>query len=223
MALGLLGLSFLIAFINWIAVARGIKKLEYVTKPGVMITILAWLWQIGAFSGEMLWFSLGIFFSLAGDIFLVLPREQFILGLISFLIAHICYVVGLNTLHPPFYAADIALFLLVALTGVQIYTHIAVGLKSTSDSKLIIAVLIYSVVISLMVISALFTLVRPNWEALPSLIICAGALCFFISDILQALNRFVKRLRYSNLFGIISYHLGQILIVLGAALHYLNK
>ncbi|HVG31899.1 MAG TPA: lysoplasmalogenase, partial [Pyrinomonadaceae bacterium] len=34
----------------------------------------------------------GLLFSLAGDIFLMLPTDKFIAGLVSFLLAHLCYI-----------------------------------------------------------------------------------------------------------------------------------
>ena len=39
-------------------------------------------------------------FSLAGDVFLMLPRDAFVAGLAAFLVAHVCYVVGFWT-DPP--------------------------------------------------------------------------------------------------------------------------
>ncbi len=35
--------------------------------------------------------ALGLFFSLMGDILLMLPRDHFVQGLVSFLLAHVCY------------------------------------------------------------------------------------------------------------------------------------
>jgi hypothetical protein len=64
-------------------------------------------------------------------------------------------------------------------------------------------------------------LIRPDWSTGPALLSSAGALLFFASDGLLAWNKFVEKLRYGKLLVIITYHLGQVLIVLGAALHYL--
>ena len=38
-----------------------------------------------------------IVFSLGGDVFLMLPSDQFIKGLVSFLFAHICYIVAFSS------------------------------------------------------------------------------------------------------------------------------
>jgi uncharacterized membrane protein YhhN len=74
---------------------RGWKNLEYFAKPATMVALLAFVILNGGLSGGMIWFAIGLLFSLAGDVFLMLPKEQFIAGLVSFLLAHIAYIIGL--------------------------------------------------------------------------------------------------------------------------------
>jgi uncharacterized membrane protein YhhN len=218
-----LALALLIAILDWIAVARNWKKLEYIAKPGVMLALLAWLWQVGGFQGQMLWFAAGVVFSMAGDIFLMLPREQFIAGLVSFLLAHLSYTAGFNPTLPPFNLLSLVLALIVAVTAAQIYRRVAGGLAASGQNALKLPVLVYTIVISLMLLSALLTLLRPDWLPTPAWIVSAGALLFFLSDTFLAWNKFVAPLPYGKLRVIVTYHLGQILIVLGAALHYLGQ
>jgi uncharacterized membrane protein YhhN len=75
-----------------------------------------------------------------------------------------------------------------------------------------------------MLVSALLTLVIPksDWSRFPSLLVSIGAILFFISDLLLAWNKFVKQISYGSLFVIITYHLAQITITLGAGLNFLN-
>ena len=40
--------------------------------------------------------TLGLFFSWFGDVFLLFPEKKFIHGLISFLLAHICYIIAFS-------------------------------------------------------------------------------------------------------------------------------
>ncbi len=218
-----LALALLIAILDWIAVARNWKTLEYFAKPGVMVALLAWLWQVGGFQGQMLWFAAGVVFSMAGDIFLMLPREQFIAGLVSFLLAHLCYLGGFNPTLPPLNLLSLILALIVAITAVQIYRRVAGGLAASGQGALKLPVLIYTIVISLMMFSALMTLLRPEWLPAPALIASAGAILFFLSDTFLAWNKFVTPLPFGKLRVIVTYHLGQILIILGAALHYLAQ
>lgn len=212
--------ALIIAFVDWLAVAYKLKRLEYIAKPGAMIFLLIWMWQASAFQGALLWFGIALAFSLAGDVFLMLPQERFILGLISFLLAHLAYIIGLNqTALTPNLPAFI-IIVLVALTMLRIYRRIAAGLVAGGNSSLRIPVLIYSLVISLMLLSALLTLTGTAWQALPAILVSSGALLFFFSDSLLAWNKFVQPLRSAPLAVIITYHLGQILLALGAVLHY---
>jgi uncharacterized membrane protein YhhN len=221
MSYELLFLALIIAILDWIAVARKWKMVEYFAKPATMLALLAWVGTNGGFKGPMLWFALGLLFSLGGDVFLMLPREQFILGLVSFLIGHVCYLIGFNTGGLIFNAATVILLVVVLFTGYQVYRRIAAGLQAGGKTSLKIPVLIYSIVISLMLFSALATLARPEWRIFAALFASTGALLFFISDSTLAFNKFVHPLPNARVITMITYHLGQILIALGAALRFL--
>jgi uncharacterized membrane protein YhhN len=216
-----LGLTLAIAVLDWLAVAKGWRKVEYFAKPGVMVALLAWLVVNGGLTGQMIWFAIGLAFSLAGDVFLMLPQEQFIAGLVSFLLAHVAYLIGFNPSLPPLNPGSLILAVLVFGTAIQIYRRISAGLQTSGKSSLKAPVLVYSIVISLMLLSALITLIRPEWNAAPALVASAGALLFFLSDTLLAWNKFVSALPYGRLLVMVSYHIGQILITIGAAMHYL--
>jgi uncharacterized membrane protein YhhN len=222
MDFSLIWISTIIAIVDWGAVAKRWKPLEYVAKPGVMIALLAWLWSIGGFSGHLQWFAYGLVFSLIGDTFLMLPKKQFNAALMTFLIAHVAYSIGFNDTVPPLNLVSIILAVMVGTTTIRLAREILSGLDASGNSKLRIPVLLYIIVISVMLLSALLTLVRPEWSVGPALLVSAGALLFTISDMILAWNMFVAPLRYEKLTVITSYHIGQILIILGAGLHYLS-
>jgi alkenylglycerophosphocholine/alkenylglycerophosphoethanolamine hydrolase len=222
MNLLLLGIALLVAFIDWFAVAKINKSLEYAAKPGVMIFILAWLVSNGGLRFPLLWFSLGILLSMAGDIFLMLRQEQFIAGLVSFLFAQIFYIIGLSYILPPFNIVSLVLAVFVFLTARQIYLRLSTAMKQSSREKLLMPVLVYTLVISVMLFSALVTLVRPEWKESPALLVSFGALFFFISDSLLAWNKFVHPLRNGKLLDMVTYHIGQIMLAIGAASHFLK-
>jgi uncharacterized membrane protein YhhN len=221
MSYGFFFLAVVIAVIDWIAVAREWKRVEYFAKPATMLALLAWLGVNGGFQGPMLWFALGLLFSLGGDVFLMLPHEQFIAGLISFLIGHICYLIGFNSTGLVINAASLILLMVVLFTGYRVYRRVATGLQAHGNSKLKLPVLVYSIVISLMLFSALTTLIRSDWRILAAVFASSGALLFFISDSTLALNKFVSPIPNGRVIVMITYHLGQILIALGAALRFL--
>ena len=210
-----------IAIVDWFAVARKLRRLEYALKPAVMLALLACLGFLGGLHPALVWFEIGLALSLAGDVFLMLPRERFRPGLVAFLMAHIAYIIGLNPSLPPLNAASLVIVLLVALVGTQFYRRLSSGLTSRGLSRLKLPILAYILAISLMVISALFTLLRTGWPLLSSFLFSAGALCFLLSDVWLAWDHFVARLNFGRTPRMIAYHLGQILIALGALTYLL--
>lgn len=217
-----LWIGLVIAVIDWVAVAKQWKVVEYAAKPGVTLALLAWLWSAGGLQGQLIWFFIGLAFSLAGDIFLVLPKEQLILGLAAFFVAQIAYLVGFNNTLPPTNLASGAIVLLVGITAVRIYGAIEAGLEASGGHSLKMPVLAYLAAISLMLISALLTLVRSEWSAGNAWLVSIGAILFFVSDAMLGWIKFVRPFRYGRVQVIISYHLGQALIVLGAVAHFIN-
>jgi uncharacterized membrane protein YhhN len=79
--------SFILALIDWLAVAWHRKWLEYVFKPATLIAILVGVWLLlrGPHDAWQARFFLpGLAFSLVGDVFLMLPGDGFFLpGLVS--------------------------------------------------------------------------------------------------------------------------------------------
>jgi alkenylglycerophosphocholine/alkenylglycerophosphoethanolamine hydrolase len=203
---------------NWACIALGWRLGRTVTKPAALLALIAWSLSLGGWQGGMLWFGLGLVFSLAGDVLLLLPPRFFPVGLIAFLLAHIVYIIGFNLELPP---VDITSILLLALVGLVYYwiMHRTIR-RGMERSSLRGMVSIYGVVISLMLFSALLTLQRPDWNMPAAALSSFGALFFMGSDSLLGYDRFVKRLKWSELAIMVSYHAGQFCLVLGALLHF---
>jgi uncharacterized membrane protein YhhN len=226
-----LGIPVLIlAVIDWIAAEKKWKIVEYFAKPATMLVLLGWIWQSAGLGGSMLWFTLGVVFCLAGDVFLMIPRNLFILGLLSFLVGHIFYILGLNGVPPSSNIAELAQFLIMgkwlAIIGVVVlvayliwyYPKLAGGLNAQGKNSLKAPVLIYSLIISLMVYSALMTWYRAGWSPIAAASVSLGAVLFFASDSVLAWDRFLNPLAHARLRVMLTYHLGQIGIILGAML-----
>jgi len=79
---------------------------------------------------------------------------------------------------------------------------------------------LYSLVISLMVFSALSTLSRSDWAPGAAGLTASGALLFLFSDILLAVDRFVKPIPPARLWKRVAYQLGQLALTAGAMLHF---
>jgi uncharacterized membrane protein YhhN len=215
-----LAISLILALIDWLAVARRQKRLEYVFKPATLIAILvgAWLLARGPHdTWQARCFLPGLAFSLAGDVFLMLPSERFFLpGLVAFLLGHLCYIAGLNPTLPPWPA--LVLMVVVAAIGLTLYRRIAAGLRCQGRTTLRVPVALYSVVLSLMLFSAWATLFRPEWTPLRRGLVIFGASLFFASDAMLAWNRFVTPSSLLHLLVIITYHLGQVTLAASIAL-----
>lgn len=223
----------ILAIVDWIAADKKIKPLEYFAKPATILALLWWVWQSVGLGGSMLWFTIGLIFCLVGDVFLMIPRNLFIFGLLSFLMGHIFYILGLNNTPP--YINMVGLFLLLVLRKpfaiiallilliylIWLYRKLAGGLVAQGSAKLKIPVLIYAIVISLMVYSALMTWYRAGWPIMAALSASFGAVLFCISDSLLAWDRFLKPLSHADLTVMATYHLGQIGITLGAMMYAL--
>ncbi len=219
----LLYLTIGTAALTWLASVKDWKKVIYIAKPGTMLALLAWLWQASHFQGPSIWFALALICSMAGDVFLMLPREQFIAGLIAFLLAHVAYTIGLMPTLPKSNFASFFVVLLVGITAFTLYRRIVAGLHESGQQKMKIPILIYTSAIGLMVTAALLTMVMHNWNPWASLITSGGALFFLISDSWLAWDRFVAPLKNRNLRVITTYHLGQIGLVFGAVLNFIGQ
>jgi uncharacterized membrane protein YhhN len=122
----------------------------------------------------------GLLFSLAGDVFLMLPSDQFAAGLVSFLVAHLFYTAAFTS-GTGFGFSWRALP--CALYGLAIFSILAPHL---GEMKL--PVVVYVVVILVMAWQA--------WERWPqtgqsaALLAFLGAVLFVVSDSALAVNRF---------------------------------
>jgi uncharacterized membrane protein YhhN len=218
--LWLLFLALGVGGFNWIAVEKNWKRVKYITKPTVILLFLAWLWQNHSLGGGMLWFSLGLVFSLAGDVLLLLPANFFLPGLVAFLLAHVMYLVGFN-LSITSISVPILIVSLLFFGGTQLYyRRLARSLRESGQENLKLPVAFYTTIISLMAISAMFTLANPVWNSLYAVMATCGAILFVLSDSLLAWDRFVAPISHGHLLVMLTYHLGQLGIILGAALHF---
>ena len=208
-AVAFMGLAGITALIDWWAVAGRRRRLEYVAKPGVMVWLAAAALSIdpGANSATHVLFVAALLFSLAGDIFLMLERERFVAGLASFLLAHLCYAAGLAA-APSFRGAWLAVgFVSVVGPAAIVGWRIAASVRRDLPG-LLGPVLAYIAVISTMVAFAIAT---GHGLAI------AGAGLFYLSDALLAWNRFITPLRGGSVAVIVTYHLGQGLLVVSLA------
>jgi uncharacterized membrane protein YhhN len=170
----------------------------------VLLMVAALLIDPGGATATRVFFLAALTLSLAGDVLLMLERERFVAGLASFLLAHVAYITGLM-LAPSFHWNGLALgYAVVIIPAFMVGPRIARAVRG-SEPGLLGPVLAYIAVISTMVAFAIAT---RNPLAI------AGAGLFYLSDAVLAWNKFVTPVRSGPLAVIISYHLGQGLLVL---------
>jgi uncharacterized membrane protein YhhN len=195
---------FVLAFavLDWIAVATGTKRADYFFKPATLGALIAVASVMDAPDTVIM----ALAFSLFGDVFLMLPRDLFIFGLASFLIAHLFYVWAFWPLPVgwPLVAA------VVAAVALPLYIRINKGLGERHLTKLSIPVGIYVLALGAMVVAAgsrIFIDGRGTAFAV------GGAALFMCSDALIGWTRFVKPFTWGPLAIIVTYHLAQMGLV----------
>jgi hypothetical protein len=149
-AMILLVLAIVLAVLHWVAVLIKSRWLVGATKPTMMLALIAWVWiysDLPALLAQpetfrLLWFVLGLSFSLAGDVFLLWPKHLFTPGLVAFLIGHVFYILGFNRLLLP--GGAIVVCLVVAIVqagcGVWMYRQLARGLEASGAARMKIPV-----------------------------------------------------------------------------------
>ncbi|HZS15385.1 MAG TPA: lysoplasmalogenase [Candidatus Dormibacteraeota bacterium] len=190
---------------DWFAVATRRKPLEYACKPLTLALLTGVALALHpAYDSRRAAFAVALVLSLLGDVFLMLPRDMFAFGLASFLLGHIAYVVGLRN-GPGNTAALVAASIGVVVIAAVVGRRVLQGVVASGHRELTGPVVAYMAVLAAMLVCALATL-----NPLAGL----GAGLFFCSDAVLSWNRFVRPLAWGPLAVIVSYHLGQGLLVL---------
>lgn len=204
------------AFLDWTAVERGWKKVRWITKPGAMVLLIAWFSVMSGWRGPLVWFGLGLVFSLLGDVFLMLPGVYFLAGMGAFALAHVFTIIGFNQteLIPNLWVV----LPLLAIAGAFIWLtgRVRDGLKTRDEAQMIVPVMAYAVILSLMFLAAVSTLFRPDWPFQAAILASLGGGLFFLSDSILAYNRFVRSLPHGDILVMTTYHLAQLCIATAA-------
>lgn len=187
---------------------NGPRSMVYLFKPLTTLLIVYFAlsadWQMH--TAYQKWILAGLVFSLFGDIFLMLPKDRFIPGLISFLIAHIFYIVAFSLPHGFQWGLfSLVIFLIYALFFFKALLPFVPG-------ALKIAVIIYGIALMVMGWQAM-----ERWLSLQNiaaLFAFSGAVFFIVSDSLLALNRFKTKFNSAQLMVLSTYFLAQWLIAL---------
>lgn len=194
----ILALMGAVTFIYGLSVHAALLCL--LVKPLPVLALLGWLHDAPP-TVYRRWISLGLIFSLLGDVLLAWPGDLFVFGLGAFLVAHLAYLKA--------YLSDcrrLALLPLVIALGVG---AVLLGiLISNGLGPLLIPVIVYGLAISAMLWRALARL-GTDVPKRSALLAAAGAAAFVFSDSGIGINRFVLPFHAAPYVIILSYWLGQ--------------
>lgn len=204
------------AAINIVAEYRKARNVVYTFKPMTTILIIV----LAATAGDVgrtyqALIVLGLVFSLAGDIFLMLPegpRNYFMPGLVVFLIAHLLYI-GAFMMGTHWATSDLLVLLPFVLFGAACTAYLWPSLGPMK-----IPVVLYTTVILVMGWRAATRMYAPDLptSATACATACAftGAILFIVSDVVLAVNRFAKPFRSSRAINLTTYFAGQTCIAM---------
>ena len=210
----ILALTF--AALEAIAVSKNIQRLEYIAKPAVMVFLFLWLYTTTGLQGNTLWFGLGVLFSLAGDVLLMISLERlFLPGLAAFLLAHVFYITGFRAELTTANLWSLILLVFIAINASRLMRRILGAMRARGENNLILPVIVYGIVISFMLYAAMSTTTNLAWTPLGAFLVSTGALLFVASDVILAWMKFVAPLKNGRVWNIALYHLGQIGIIAG--------
>ncbi len=209
----------LVSGFHLLAEGLGWTSVLYFSKPTLMWWLLFFVWQHTKHQAHPAKWPLvaAILAANAGDIFLLFANrgeQYFLLGLGSFLLAHLAYIRTFYLLHPDIKRPPWWLI----TTLVAIWFGFNAGMWAGMPLALKPAVMIYSLVILFMVLFAwnLFA----GSDKSPTAWVWWGALLFLLSDTCIGLNKFGQHLLIIpqvRLLIMATYLLGQLGIVFGAS------
>lgn len=181
-------------------------KLIFKQVLSALFIIVVWS-QPAALSIYGRWVLTGLILSWMGDLFLVFitRNKVFLAGLVSFLLAHLCYATAFFT-YGRFDLWLVACVIALVLVGLMIFFWLRPHLGNMQAP-----VIAYMVVITLMMIGAVTFFFNPHHPPGGRWWVLTGAILFFLSDILVARDRFVAPGFANSLLGLPLYYMAQFL------------
>jgi uncharacterized membrane protein YhhN len=187
--------------------ALGQPWMNWLFKPLTTLLIIAHAWPRGrARPLSRRWVLAGLLLSLCGDVALMWPDRGFLIGLVSFLFAHLAYLRAFTRDGVRFAARPLPFVFYGALAALilwQLWPGVPPGLR--------VPVLAYVACLASMAAQAaalgLHSRGTPRQSA--GMVLALGGALFLASDTLLATNRFAAPLPMASLWILSSYWLAQ--------------
>lgn len=200
-------------------------ELRLFSKPLLLIllSVLFYLNAKGDYDVFAKFIQGALFFSWTGDLALMFTLKGelfFIAGLVSFLIAHIFYILSFIHIFRNRYQ-EIASIKIIIVTAVFLfYSMYVFSLLQPFLGTMLLPVCIYMLAITTMAILAGLNSLKFKTETFA--ILLGGAVLFVISDTLLAFDKFVNQTSLYSIAIMSTYILAQFLIVFGS-LRYIHN
>jgi len=186
---------------------HGWRWLHWSGKPlaTALIFVLAWRAQPAQSPRYRRRILAGIACSLLGDVFLMLPGDLFVPGLVAFLCGHLCFIAAFLG-DSRFGARPLLLLACLGYGAMNLYL-----LWDAIGAPLRVPVIVYVLVLACMggqaLVRARLFAQRGDAQAPAARLAAAGALMFLLSDSLLAWNRFHGAIPWSSLWVLSAYYL----------------
>jgi uncharacterized membrane protein YhhN len=169
-----------------------------VCKPAAALAFLATAITLDpVHTDTQTWFCVALVFCVFGDMFLMLPRDAFVPGLASFLVAQLCFTVGFALHLASGVQLAVGIALVVVVAGLLTVRFLS-ALVREGRRSLVVPVVAYVAAIGAMVATAI---------GAGGGFAIAGAGLFFASDALIGETRFVRPRSWGPVVIIATYHL----------------
>ncbi|WP_395047447.1 lysoplasmalogenase [Flavobacterium sp.] len=192
----------------------GQDNIAWYFKPFLLPFLILATYKSEVFSTKK-WLFFALFFSWIGDIILMFADKgelYFIFGLVSFLIAHILFIVlFIKQKSEGNYAKNWQFWL--GFVAVLVYLGSMLSLLFPKLGDLKIPVSVYAFTISLMLVMAIKGYL--SWQKPMNVLILIGALFFVISDSFLAINKFYNPILSANFIIMFTYIVAQYCITAG--------
>lgn len=189
------------------------ENIVFGLKPLLLPLLIAAVWKHRDFPTKSMLLS-ALFFSWVGDVVIAYAFKGeifFILGLVSFLIAHLFYIgIFAQSIKTK---KQIKPYISWAFVVLAVYLLAFIGLLYPHLNALKIPVIIYAMVIGTMMAMALRGCA--HWRTDASTYIAFGALFFVISDSTLAVNKFYTPLSAASFWIMATYLLAQYALTKG--------
>ena len=193
--------------------ALNLPTLNFVFKPLTTALVIAYAWPRGRDQpAQRRWVLVGLSLSWIGDVALLWPQQGFLPGLVSFLLAHLAYLVAFT--REQRLAVRVLPFVVYALVAAAVLWHLWPGVPPALRLPVLAYVLCLSAMAAQTGALALAGDARGRvlarvLDRKPVLVLAVGGALFMVSDALLAMNKFAGPLPLANLWILSTYWAAQ--------------